>query len=189
MNDMAPDSALHNRYERNSKGLLCIDVAADKAEDLYNDYDRNAPYIRRDLDQDLVDYLIESASELRPQPFAIRFTFSQHHDEDTLQRIRNSVPTFFLYLTDQERALIRKLFFRSGVFLAMGVSILVGSVFYNQWLGTERSVIANVFAEGINIAAWVALWEALGMFLVEWYPHQRQLRLFRTLAKAPLLFR
>jgi hypothetical protein len=47
-----------NRYERSPEGLILIDVTAEKAEDLYSDFDRSAPYIRRDLDPELVDYLI-----------------------------------------------------------------------------------------------------------------------------------
>jgi hypothetical protein len=180
---------IHSRYERGVDGLLCIDVATDKAEDLYNNFDRNAPYIRRDLNQDLADYLIECAAELLPQAFAIRFTFNLPHDADTLNRIRNSVATYFQYLADRERDGLRKMFTRSGIFLVVGVGILVGSVMLNRWLGEERSVVANVFGEGMTIAAWVALWEALAVFLVEWLPQRRQLRIYKTLAEAPLLFR
>jgi hypothetical protein len=181
--------AVQSRYERDLHGTLCIDVAADKAEDLYNNFDRNAPYIRRDLDQDLVDYLSECATELYPQTFAIRFTFNQHHDDETLARIRHSIATFFQYLAEQERELQRRMFTRSGIFLLVGIAILAGSVLLNRWLGVDRGVVANVFAEGLTVAAWIALWEALAVFLVEWYPRRRQLRIYTTLANVPLLFR
>lgn len=186
---MASPEHIHNRYERSPDGSLCIDVAADKAEDLYNNFDRDAPYIRRDLSEDLTDYLNESAAELLPHAFAIRFTFSQHHDEDTLTRIRNSIATFFLYMAEQERRMLRRLLIRSGIFLLVGITILVVSVVLNRTFGAESGIVDNVFAEGVNIAAWVALWEALAVFLVDWYPHRRQLRINLALANAPLLFR
>ena len=91
------------RYERGEDGSTFIDVAAARAEDLYNDFDRTAPYIRRDLDQDLVDYLIDCARELGSRAFVIRFTLGQAPEPDTLSRIRQSVKGFFLYLAEVER--------------------------------------------------------------------------------------
>lgn len=64
-----------NRYERDSSGRILIDVSADAVEDLFSHWDRTAPYIRPDLDEELTDYLIDSAVELESQPFGIRFSF------------------------------------------------------------------------------------------------------------------
>ena len=52
---------LLSRYERGVDGSILIDVTATRTEDLYSDFDRSAPYVRRDLDQDLVDYLVYCA--------------------------------------------------------------------------------------------------------------------------------
>jgi hypothetical protein len=177
------------RYERDADGTFFIDVAADKAEDLYNNFDRNAPFIRRDLDQDLVDYLIESASELSPQPFLIRFSFAQQQDSDTNERIQRSMNTFFLYLMSREQQALRRMMFRSGVFLLLGVVILLLTVLMNRSPAGDRSVIMNLLAEGLNIAAWISLWEALATFLVDWFPYRQEIRLFRKLAHARLVFR
>ena len=177
------------RYEREADGTFCIDVAADRVEDLYNNFDRNAPFIRRDLDQDLVDYLIESASELSPQPFLIRFSFTQPHDNGTLERIQRSISTFFLYMVSREQQLLRQMMYRSGVFLLLGLVILLLTLLMNRTLGSDRSVVESLLAEGINIAAWVSLWEALATFLVDWFPYRSQIRLFRKLARAKLVFR
>jgi hypothetical protein len=176
------------RYERDADGNFCIDVAADRAEDLYNNFDRNAPFIRRDLDQNLVDYLIESAGELNPQPFFIRFSFTQPHDNETIERIQRSINTFFLYMMSRKQQALRKMMYRSGVFLILGLVILLFTVLTRS-PGNDRSVIANVFAEGLNIAAWVSLWEALATFLIDWFPYRSQIRLFRKLAQTRLVFR
>jgi len=177
------------RYEREADGTFCIDVATDRAEDLYNNFDRNAPFIRRDLDQDLVDYLIDSANELGPQPFLIRFSFTQPQDKETNERIQRSINTFFLYMVSREQQLLRRMMYRAGVFLLLGVVILLLTVVMNRSPASDRSVIVNLLAEGLNIAAWVSLWEALATFLVEWFPYRSQIRLFRKLARARLVFR
>jgi hypothetical protein len=178
------------RYERDAEGTFCIDVAADRPEELYNNFDRNAPFIRRDLDEDLVDYLIDSASELSPQPFVIRFTFAQKHDNETLERIRRSIPTFFLYRVSRERQLLRRMMYRSGVFLLLGVVILFFTLLINRSpTVVDGSVVMKLLAEGLNIAAWVSLWEALATFLVDWFPYRSQIRIYCKLAEARLVFR
>lgn len=69
-----------SRHERDPNQTILIDVAAGSVGDLNNDFDRSAPYIRRDLDQDLVDYLIECARELENEPNAIPFTLTNPPD-------------------------------------------------------------------------------------------------------------
>lgn len=178
-----------NRYERDASARILIDVAAERVEDLYSNFDRSAPYIRRDLDPDLVEYLTECARELGPEPFALRFTLTQAPDEERRGRIRRSVNSFFCYLVDVERRNIRQMMSRSLVFLLIGLAILFCALSLNQWLGEERSVVANVFAEGLIVAAWVSLWEALATFLIEWFPHRKNVALYRRLGSAELLFR
>jgi len=46
-----------------------------------------------------------------------------------------------------------------------------------------------VFAEGLTVVAWVALWESLAMFLLEEFPLRKNTALYRRLANAELTFR
>lgn len=92
-----------SRYERNADGSILIDVSATRTEDLYSDFDRSAPQVRRELDQDLVVYLIDCARELGHEAFAIRFTLDDPPDDRKLSSIRRSVNGFFLYLAKAER--------------------------------------------------------------------------------------
>ncbi len=81
------------------------------------------------------------------------------------------------------------MFRRSAILFTIGLGILFVSVWVNRLLGVERSVTANVFAEGLTVAAWVSLWEAPAVFLIEWFPHRRNVLLYRRLAHAKLVFR
>ena len=178
-----------NRYERDAEGAILIDVAAEKAEHLYNDFDKRAPYIRRDLDQDLVDYLIECAREVGDEAFSISFTLAHPPDDTGLSRIRRSIHGFFIYLADVERHKIRRMVRRSMVFFSIGIAILFLSVWVNRWLGSPRTDVANVFAQGLTVAAWVSLWEALATFLVDWSPSRQDIKLYHRLASAQTVFR
>jgi len=178
-----------NRYERDPQGHILIDVAAGKVEALYNDFDRSAPFIRRDLDQDLVDYLIDCAEEIGKEKFTLCFSLAEQPDESRRARIRHSLRSYFLSLAEVERRKVRKMLRRSLVLFLIGVGILFLSVWLNQSLGEDRSVVSNVFAEGLTVAAWVSLWEALAIFAIEWFPFRENIRLFRTLATTETVFR
>jgi hypothetical protein len=176
-----------DRYERKADGMFVIDVAAPKVEDLYEFYDRTAPYIKRDLDPDLVDYLIACARELHSEDFVIRLTLESSPGDDQLARVKHSVTNFFSYLTEMERHKTRSLVRRSMVLLGIGLGILSISVWVNKILGAERGVVANVFAEGLTVAAWVSLWESLATFIIDWGPQRRNIKLYDTLANAPVV--
>lgn len=178
-----------DRYETTGDGSVIIDVSAKRVEDLFNDFDRSAPYIRRDLDQQLVDYLIDCAREINRDKFILRFTLVQPPDDVKQSRIKQSVKAFFLYLAESEMQKLSQMFRRSAILFSIGVFILFISVFINQALGVERSVMANVFAEGLTIAAWVSLWESLAVFLIEWFPLRLNTVRYRQLADAKLIIR
>ncbi len=177
------------RYEQDLAGNVIIDVAAARIEELYNNFDKNAPYIRRDLDADFADYLTECAQEISKAPFIIRFTFDEAPNAQGCSRIRSSLNTYFIYLADTEVQKILQLFRRASILFFLGLCILVASVWLNLHLGEERSMTANVFAEGLTIAAWVSLWESLAIVMLEWFPHRKSIQLYRRLARAALDFR
>lgn len=178
-----------DRYERTVSGSIVIDVAAKQVEELYNEYDWSAPFIHRDLDQDLVEYLIDCAREIDTEPFVVMFTLNQFPDGNKQSRVCRSVNAYFLYLVEIERQKIKQMFSRSAILFSIGLIILFLSVYVNEALGKERSYVANVFAEGLTIAAWISLWESLAILLIEWLPQIRSIRLYRRLANAKLIFR
>lgn len=178
-----------NRYERDQDGRMLIDISTESVENLYVHWDRTAPYIRRDLARDLTDYLIDCAEELEGHPFSIRFIFNRAVDQDSLMRVTKSINMFFHYLAEKERQAIGRMLRKSMLLFGSGLLVLFSAVWVNEWVGLQPSVWQNVFAQGLTVAAWVALWEALATFLIEWYPRRKQVRVYRNLASAPLSFR
>lgn len=178
-----------SRYERDANGNILIDITADRIEDLFNHFDRSAPYVLRDLDQDLVNYIIDSAKELDKEPFTIRFTLNSLPDETELSNIRRSINGFFISLVEAEKNKFSQMIRKSFILFFLGIGILFISIWVNQKLGSERSVMTDVFAEGLTVAAWVSLWEALATFLIKWFPHRTNINLYQHLAKIEPIFR
>ena len=177
-----------NRYARTTDKKLIIDIAAEKVESLYNDLDKYAPYRKKELDQDLVDYLIDSASEIGNEDFVIQFHLTTLADSKLTSRVKTSIHNYFLYLIDLEFRKLTKMARSSSIFFAIGIVILSLSVWINQEIAGHETVIANVFAEGLNVAAWVSLWHAIANMLINWTPHRQQIKMYHRVAKAPILF-
>ena len=66
----------------------------------------------------------------------------------------------------------------------MGLAIEV-----TQMVSSNEGVLAEVFAQGLTIAAWVSMWEAIANLLLEWHPHRQNVRLYSRIANAAVLFR
>jgi hypothetical protein len=178
-----------DRYSRTEDGKIIIDITADKIEYLYNDFDKHTPYIRKELDQGLVDYLIDCVREIGNEEFLIKFRFMEPVDNDLQLRIQDSIHNYFLYLKELEINELQQMLRTSLVLLLAGIAILTLSIWYNEHFAVQASVVNKVFSEGLTVAAWIALWESLATFLVNWAPHQRRIRLLKRIAAAAVLFR
>ncbi|MFW5685617.1 MAG: hypothetical protein ACOC0O_03090 [Spirochaetota bacterium] len=189
MNKPRPNRVVLSRYERRSDGVYFLDIAAHDIADLYNSYDKNAPFIRRDLDQDLVGFLIECCRELRTVPFEIRLTITNATDEERVARVRHSIAAYFSYLIERDRQDMRGRYRRSGALVAIGVAILFGSVGLRRLLLPSASFFVSVLAEGLAILAWVSIWEASALFILEWLPYHRRIGTYGRLATAPVSLR
>ena len=66
-----------DRYARTADGSLAIDISTNRAADLYNNFDKTTPFAKKELDADLVEYLIDSVQEIEPDDYVIRFHFPE----------------------------------------------------------------------------------------------------------------
>lgn len=182
------ETPILERYARTDEGRVVIDIAADRIEELYSDYDNTANFLKKDLEPDLVEYLVESVREIGKEPFAIRFSFRKPVEPESMTRVCQSINTYFTYLVHLENRELGQMFRTSFIMLIAGIAILTLSVRLNLYLDHSEAVIGRVFAEGLTVAAWVALWNALATFLVNWAPYRHQRGLYRRITAAPVMF-
>lgn len=175
------------RYARTDDGRFIIDIATDKVEYLFNNFDRNAPYVRKELDQDLVDYLIDCMREIDDEKIMLQFSIAEPVSQDLVDRLQTGIHNYFLYLRELEMLELRKLGRRFMIFLLIGFSIMTLSVWVNDNLD-HASAFNRVLAEGLTVAAWVSMWEAVSTFLINWTPHRYRLKWYRKIAMAPVTF-
>ena len=177
-----------DRYWRTEDNAIIIDVTTERVEDLYNDFDRNAPYVRKDLDDELSEYLVSAVSEIGKADFVIRFRFNQPADAEVISRLTDSIRSYFNYKKDLQNGKLGKMLRTSAIFLVAGLVILGLSIALNEKIAGTDAVVLDVFAQGLTVAAWVSLWEALANFLINWTPYVRMRNNYDRIIHAQLLF-
>lgn len=178
-----------DRYERTESGQIVLDVSVQSVEHLYNNFDRTAPYLKKDLDEAFVDHLTDSVREIRDHDFVVRLSLSLMPDETVMDRVRKSIKTFHTYLRDLELRAVGALLRRSAVLFVIGLVLLALAIEVTRMVSSDEGVIAGVFAQGLTIAAWVSLWEAIANLFLEWHPHRQNIRLCSRIMNAPVTFR
>jgi hypothetical protein len=180
---------LLERYATAEDGRIAVDVSVPGVEHLYNDFDRASPFVKKDLADEFADYLADSAREIGRHGFVIRINLERLPDETIMERVRRSTGNFFRYLAERERVARRKMFRTFALLASAGFFLLGLDLWLNRAFAGRSGVIGGVFLEGLTIAAWVAIWEALAILLVHWAAHNRDIRTYGRLANAAIEFR
>jgi hypothetical protein len=178
-----------SRYELTENREIIIDASVRSVEDLYNNFDRTADYMKKDLDQEFVDYVTDCVREIGKREFVIRISLSIMPDKMVMDRVRRSVRTFFLYLQETERRQLRAMLRRSLVLFTIGLTLLVLAIAATRRFSSSEGVLAEVFSQGLTVAAWVSLWEAIANLFIEWYPRRQEIKRYGCVTNAHVIFR
>lgn len=178
-----------DRYEIIEENRVAIDVSIQSVEHLYHDFDKTAPYYRKELDQEFADYLTECVHEIGKSPFVIRISLEKMPDETLMDRVQKSVNSYYIYLKEIEVRSMKRMFRRFVILFVMGLALLVLAILTTRNLSLHEGVVAEVFAQGLTIAAWVSLWEALVYIFLEWHPHRENIGLYNKIIDSQIIFR
>lgn len=177
------------RYELTDKNEAVIDVSVPTVERLYHDFDKTAPYFRKELDEELVIYITECVQEIGNNPFIIRISLETFPAGEVMQRVQNSINSYYVYLKEIESRSMNRMFKRFVTLFIVGLVLLVLAIVATRRLADFRSVVAEVFAQGLTIAAWISLWEAAVNIFLEWKPRRETISLYNRIINAPVVFR
>lgn len=153
---------------------------------LFNSMDPT-PFLNKDLDRDAEDYIESWAAAFPPDS---RFHITIHlqqwpADGDPSTMLSGAIHNHFSYKAELARSGLQQLLRQGRISLVIGlvfVSLcLVGADALNQ-LGSHAGY--NVASQSLTIVGWVAMWRPLQIFLYDWWPLRRQIRLYKQLAAA-----
>lgn len=170
-----------SRY-RVEDGEPCIDLRITSAEQLFDNRDP-APFRERDLDPDLVEYLLEAGDDLVSHD-SIRLVFWLEKPGQPAE-IEAAVRAHFQYELDRlDRRRRRQR--RSGqLSLLLGVVLIVALLSLAQLVASlVPGSVGAALREGLVISSWVVMWRPVQILVYDWIPVRRERRVMRRLLEA-----
>lgn len=169
-----------------------IEVRISRTEQLFNSFDPS-PFDERDLDKDAEAHIAGWAREL-PADAPIRILLHLPPGEALRAQERELALALTNYFRvraewiDRDR---RELFRLGWRYLSISIPILTACLLASHFLPSLIGVgpLAGIVQESLVILGWVANWKPLETFLYDWWPLQRQARLYRRIADAAVEIR
>jgi hypothetical protein len=171
-----------------SKEILAdaIEIRVQEISQLFNTLDP-FPFRERDLDRNAEEFILGWALEL-PKDKPIRIIVHvpmAAASANNASELQGALVRYFEYRAGVVARDINELFRVGRTSLAIGFAVLVVCVIATQALsGRFASPIGRFIEESFIIIGWVANWKPIEIFLYDWWPIFRRLRLYRRLAAA-----
>ena len=153
---------------------------------LFNSMDP-APFHERDLDSEVVDYIVDWAQEVAPEA-PLELIVTVHHaapPANGAALISDAVHTSFQRRALAKRRALKKLLREGRISLVIGIAFLAAAIFISDYLAgfISNENYAWLVQESVVIGGWVALWHPLNIFLYDWWPLRAERRLFERLVR------
>ncbi len=168
------------RY-RIEDGVHCVDVRLNTIEQLFDNRDP-APFRERDLDPDLVEYLIAAGEDLASLG-ALRIVvwIAQPCSAD---EIVTGYRAHFAYEIERLDRRHRRQRRTGQIALVLGVTLLVVLLGAAELLDERTSRLQRVAREGLVILSWVVMWRPVEALIYDWVPLRRERKLMQRLGEA-----
>lgn len=167
-----------------------IDIRVHSARQLFDGRDP-APFRERDLDQNAVEYVIESAEDA---PAGSKFQLVVWITDETSPisdaTIQQAVQSHFDYLLARLDRTLHKHVRQGQIKFLVGFSVLTAFLTLSRLMDVlPDGTVRRVVQEGLSIVAWVAMWRPLEVLLYDWWPLLVERRLLRRIRAADVSVR
>ena len=153
---------------------------------LFNSMDPT-PFLNKDIDPRAEDYIEAWASEFAPDS---RFHITIHLDQwpsdgNPNEMVKAAIHNHFTYKAERTRSTLKNFLRQGRISMLIGIGFVSLCLFAADviaQLGTHTGT--TIARESLTIVGWVAMWRPLQIFLYDWWPYQRQIRLYQNLGIA-----
>ena len=154
---------------------------------LFNSMDPS-PFIERDLDDDAEEFIVSWAQECPSNAsIRLRIYLDQWPAEDPKELIKTAVHNHFSHRVQIARLEFKRLLEQGRTSLFIGLLFLAACLLVtNLLLGRAAGTWAAVVRESLTIAGWVAMWRPMQIYLYDWWPLLRRIRIYTKLSHMPV---
>ena len=155
-------------------------------DQLFNSMDPT-PFLNKDIDPKAETFIETWASGFAP---GSRFHITIHleqwpSDGDPSEILTGAIHNHFSYQAEQMRNALKQLLQQGRMSLVIGLVFVTLCLLAADAIGKLGTLPGSTIArESLTIVGWVAMWRPLQIFLYDWWPLQRQIRLYQRLSSA-----
>lgn len=162
-----------------------IELRIAEVSALFNSMDPT-PFHERDLDNDAEEFIESWALEFPADShFRIIVHLEKMPDDDPAPIVQTGIHNYFNYKSLLTQRRLRALLLEGRTSLLIGLSFLAVCMFVADLLTVYATVApVSVLKESLMIGGWVAMWRPMQLFLYEWWPLVRRMRIYRNLGHA-----
>ncbi len=177
---------LHDRYDFTEDDKAIIDISLESLNDLFNSFDKKTTLYKRELDQDFEDYLLASVKELDGHDFVVKLEIENNNDKTSEELIRRAIKNHFRFLYWKERKKVSKLIIKFILLLLLGIALMAFYYENSKYIKNFDSIpmYSKIIFEGIDIAGWVAFWEAFSCLIFDFIPIKNNRMLYEKISKS-----
>ncbi|BCK87617.1 hypothetical protein MIZ01_1408 [Sideroxyarcus emersonii] len=153
---------------------------------LFNSMDPT-PFLNKDLDPQANEFIESWASS---HSLNSRFHLTIHIEHwpeqgDPTEMLTSAIHNHFLYQAERTRRRLHQVLKQGRISMAIGIifvsSCLIAADFIGD-LGPNAGY--RIARESLTIVGWVAMWRPMQIFLYDWWPILRKIRLYQKLGSA-----
>jgi hypothetical protein len=146
------------------------------------------PFLNKDLNPEAEAFIETWASGFESgSNFHITIHLEQWPPEgDPVEMLSGAIRNHFVYKAELARNALKNFLQQGRMSLVIGVGFVSLCLFLADTIGKFgiQTVQYTIARESLTIVGWVAMWRPLQIFLYDWWPLQKQIRLYENLSNA-----
>jgi hypothetical protein len=184
------NSIILDRYDITSDNRFIIDVSIPGPEELFEKYDENASFYKKDLNARFEEYLLECVEEIGlKNNFIIRIRVPEDQARKTDEGdIIFSFKQYFEYCISSCQKEIKTISFRMLLHLGFAISALFLMMILSVANTTAATGFFSRVTSGLPAAIWVLLLIGFSRFLFRLMTQRSQIKMYSALKNTPVEF-
>jgi len=170
---------------RTEGGYVLIEITLKSLHQLFNSFDP-APFYEKDIDPDAESYIVDAAREINiKQPIKlVIYLPSPDAAAEKARLIQDAIHNYFSYQARAARRELRLVFQQGRWSLAIGLAFLAFCIAVRAIIpyALRNSVARDFLQESLLISGWVAMWRPFQVFLYDWWPVRKKIRVMEKLS-------
>jgi hypothetical protein len=167
-----------------------IEIKIKKINQLFNSFDPS-PFLEKDLDDDAFEYIVAAVEEhsLKTKQKIIIHLPKRELKNNPEQEIRNAIHHHFGYRKKLAERNVRHKIEEGQLSFIIGISFLAACLVASGVIFRGDDLLSNILREGLIIIGWVAMWKPISNILYDWWPLNKEKKVYEKISKMDIEFK